>query len=318
MPTRSSLPDLLGRSSEAQGEEVIYRFANGLTIKTEIFNKDDKLRILPLGSPQGSLMNHMLHFPELVRDKRVFEPFAGSGPLGFMALKVGARHVDFLDINPKASVFQRENARLNQFPSSLFRSIDADIATFEPEHRYQLILANPPFIPTPDGIEGTVTSNGGADGNRFVEILLRRLEEFLEPHGEALILLLQLVKGQQPLLAELISDLGIRRPIELTPSQEHLIRFEVYCRAYTQLFPEAQQDIARWRSALLEEHGEDLSLCHYVARVGPRGDSQASLVIRDDFAEQFGESFLVPSDNQEEISIGRVFENFVPSSQRRS
>ena len=126
MPTRSTLPDLLDRSSEVRGEEVIYRFANGLTIKTEIFNKDDKLRILPLGSPQGSLMNHMLNFPEVVRDKRLFEPFSGSGALGFMALMAGARHVDFLDINPKASVFQRENARLNQFPSSRFRSIPSN------------------------------------------------------------------------------------------------------------------------------------------------------------------------------------------------
>src|SRR4030042_839520 len=106
MPARSSLPDLLGRSSEVQGEEVINRFANGLAIKTEIWNKDDTLRILPLGSPQASLMNHILGFPEVVRGKYVFEPFAGSGALGFMALKLGARHVDFLDINPRASDFQ--------------------------------------------------------------------------------------------------------------------------------------------------------------------------------------------------------------------
>jgi len=317
MPQQSGLPDLLGRSSEVQGEEVINRFANGLTIKTEVWSKGDKLRILPLGSPQGSLMNHMLHFPELVRGKRVFEPFAGSGPLGLMALNLGARHVDFLDINPRASDFQRQNAELNQFPASRFRSFEADIATFEPEAPYQLILANPPFVPTPNGIDGTITSNGGTDGNRFVEILLRRLEEFLEPHGEALILVFQLVSGQRPLLLQLISDLVVRRPVGLTPSQRRPIGFAAYCRAYTQLFPKAQEDIARWRASLIREHGEDLSLCHYVARVGPRGDLPTSCVIRDDFAEQFGESFLVPSDNEEEFSIGRVFESLVPSAQRR-
>jgi adenine-specific DNA methylase len=110
MATRSTLPDLLGRTSEVRGEEVLYRFANGLAIKTEIWNKDDRLRILPLASPQGSLMNHMVGFPEVVRGKRLFEPFAGSGALGFMALKVGAQHVDFHDINPRASDFQLENA----------------------------------------------------------------------------------------------------------------------------------------------------------------------------------------------------------------
>jgi hypothetical protein len=314
MPMRTSLPDLLERTDEACGEQVLYRFANGLRIKTEVFNKDDRLRILPLGSPQGSLMNHMLNFPEVVRGKRLFEPFAGSGALGFMALKIGARHVDFHDINQRASDFQRENAQLNQFPASSFRSIEADIATFQPERRYDLILANPPFVPTPDGIEGTVTSNGGPEGNRFVEILLERLEEFLEPEGEALILAFQFVRHQQPLLVDLISRVLVRRLVELTPSQERPIRFEAYARAYSQLFPEAQEEIARWRSGLYERHGEDLTLCHYVARVRARWDRPASCIIRDDFAEKFGESFLVPSDDEKALSIGRAFENFVPSS----
>jgi len=315
---RSSLPDLLDRSREVCGEEVLYRYANGLTIKTEIFNKDDRLRILPLGSPQESLMNHMLNFPETVRGKRVFEPFAGSGALGFMALKAGAQHVDFLDINRRASDFQRENAQLNQFPSSCFRSIEGDIEAFEPERGYDLIVANPPFVPTPEGIDGTITSNGGPEGSRFVEILLTRLEEFLEPHGEALVLVFQFVKHQQPLIADLISNALVWRPVELTPSQQRQISFEAYCRAYSQLFPEAQEEIARWRSTLLERHGEDLTLCHYVVRVGARGDRSASCVIRDDFAERFGESFLVPSDNENELSLGRVFENFVASAHRRS
>jgi hypothetical protein len=83
------------------------------------------------------------------------------------------------------------------------------------------------------------------------------------------------------------------------------------------ILPEAQEEITRWGSALLEKHGEDLTLCHYVARVGERGDLPTSCVIRDDFAEQFGESFLVPSDNEKEISLGRVFENLVASSKRQ-
>ena len=135
MSASKTLPDLLQRTHEVRGEEVFYRFFNGLTIKTEVFNKNDRLRILPLGTPQGSLMNHILNFPETVQGKSVFEPFAGSGVLGFMALKAGARHVDFLDINPRASDFQRENAALNQFSSNQFTSITADIADFNPTIR---------------------------------------------------------------------------------------------------------------------------------------------------------------------------------------
>ena len=156
MSNGRTLPDLLQQTREVCGDEVLYRFANGLTIKTEVFNKSDRLRILPLGSPQGSLMNHMFNFPESVRDKRVFEPCAGSGALGFMALQVGARHLDLLDINPRAVAFHRANSALNQFSSDRFASVTGDIADFTPDRAYDLIIANPPFVPTPDGIAGTV------------------------------------------------------------------------------------------------------------------------------------------------------------------
>jgi hypothetical protein len=184
----------------------------------------------------------------------------------------------------------------------------------EPECRYDLVVANPPFVPTPHGIEGTITSNGGPEGNRFVAILLQRLEEFLEPEGEALILVFQLVRKEQPLLVDLISRTLVRRPVELTPSQERPISFEAFFKAYISLFPDARGEISHWRSALLERHGADLTLCHYVARVRAREDRPTSCVIRDDFAEQFGESFLVPSEDEDGIALGRAFENFVPPS----
>src|SRR5262245_20599222 len=150
MPSdEKSIPDLLQMSREVCGDVVVYGFANGLTIKTEVFSKPDRLRVLPLGTPQAALMNHMLNFPHRLRGARVFEPFAGSGALGFMALKAGAAQVDFLDINPRASEFQRENAALNQVGASQFNTITGDIADFTPRRPYDLIVANPPFVPTP-------------------------------------------------------------------------------------------------------------------------------------------------------------------------
>ena len=73
-PEEKTLSDLLQPTDETIGEEVFYRFLDGFTIKTEIFFKSDSQRILPLGSPQRALMNHLLHFPGRVQGKRVFEP----------------------------------------------------------------------------------------------------------------------------------------------------------------------------------------------------------------------------------------------------
>jgi len=59
-----TLPDLLQQSREVLGEEVLHRFATGLMTKSEVFDKKDPLRLLPLGRPQSGLMNHMANFPE--------------------------------------------------------------------------------------------------------------------------------------------------------------------------------------------------------------------------------------------------------------
>lgn len=312
MSAMKILPDLLGRTREIRGDDVFYRFANGLEIKTEVFHKSDALRILPLGSPQGSLMNHILGFPETVVGQRVFEPFAGSGALGLMALKAGAAHIDFLDISPRAADFHRENIDLSKLSPAHVTSITGDIATFAPDRKYDLLIANPPFVPTPQGIDGTITSNGGPEGNRFVEIVLDRLEEFLEPGGRALIYVLQFAKNGEPLVVELINKSLTGRSVEITPAQQRPIPFEAYCDAYRQLFPKHTAAIERWQSELADRHRGDLTVCHYVVDIGPRSDDTAACVIRENFAEKFGASFFVPSENPAELAFGRVFENFVP------
>lgn len=312
MADTNGLPDLLERTREERGQEIFYRFSNGLEIKTEIFMKRDTRRILPLGTPQCAMMNHMLGFPETALGKRVFEPFAGSGALGFMALKAGAKFVDFLDVNPRAADFHRANAALNQFSSEAFSSITEDIFVFEPQEKYDLLLANPPFVPTPDGVEGTLTSNGGPEGNRFVDVMLERIENFLAPGGRALIYVFQLLRDGEPLVLEQLGPVANKRPVDITPAQARAIEFDLFCEAYRKLFPEALAAVDRWQSALREKHGPRLTLCHYVVDVGPRSDLPTACMIRDDFAEKFGDNFLVPSDNDEELAFGRAFENFIP------
>lgn len=312
MARGASLPDRVGLTRELAGEEWIHRFANGLVIRCEPLLKSDTLRILPLGGPQSALMNHLLCFPERVRGRRVFEPFAGSGAIGLMAVKAGAAHVDLLDLNPRAADFQRRNAEASGIPAEAFTALTGDLADYAPAASYDLLLANPPFVPTPEGLEGSLTSNGGADGNRFVASLLRRFEEFVVPSGEALIFLMQLVRDGEPLVLGLARDLLPDRPVDLTSTQRQPIPFDVYAGAYRRIFPDERQAIGAWEERLGKEHGPALAVSHYVAHVRPRGQGRQSLC--DDFAEKFGDAFLTPSEDVRELALGRVLENLVPRS----
>src|SRR5262245_66229725 len=107
--------------------------------------------ILPLGGPQDTILNRMLCYPELVRGRRVFEPFAGAGAFGLMALRLGARHVEFLDINPRACAFQKDNATRNGFAADRYHCHLGSIVEYEAGEPFDLVLANPPLVHTSPG-----------------------------------------------------------------------------------------------------------------------------------------------------------------------
>ncbi len=56
-----------------------------------------------------------------------------------------------------------------------------------------------------------------------------------------------------------------------------------------------------------------MTISHYVIEIGPRSAAPTSCVVRQNFAEKFGESFFTPSENAAELAFGRVFENFTAS-----
>ncbi len=309
----ASLPNRLGRTQQVVGDEIVNHFACGLSVTTEVLHKRDLQRILPLGGSTCALLNRMANHPEMVRGKRVFEPFAGSGPLGLMALAQGAAHVDFLDINPRAVEYQLRNAAASGFEPTRFSVHVGDVAKYAPAEPYQILLANPPFVPTPDGIAGTLTSNGGADGSRWIEALLGRLEVLLRPDGEAWILMWQIVKEGRPLLANRVAVRLPRRPAVFYKGQVEAIPLAASSSAYRKLFPHHEAEIEAWEAALAAAHGTGLQECQYVMHVGPECAGGGSASVRDDFAEEFGADFMIPAGPPEELAFGRAFENFVPT-----
>ena len=313
MRDKQPLHDRVQRISTTDGDDVIHKFANGLTLRTEVFLKSDSRRILPLGSAQGSLMNHMLHFPDCVEGKRIFEPFAGSGPLGFMALKLGADHVDFLDINPRAVEFQLENGRRNSFEKGQFNAYEGDIAVYEPDKKYDVLFANPPFVPTPVGLDGSLTSNGGSEGNRFAAAIFERLEQLIVSQGRAFLYLLQFVADERPLITDLIDRFVQNRAVEITPCQTSMVPLKLFADAYVRIFEKQKGLIEAWHRDLTNRYGSDLSLCHYIIDVGPQTEQETSWSLCENFSEKFGSDFLVPSENSEELAFSRAFENLVPN-----
>ena len=307
------LPNHVARTTQEDADGLLHRFAHGLEIRTDKFLAADPRRVLALGTPQATLMNYMLCWPERIAGRLVFEPFSGSGAIALTALRTGARRVELLDVNPRAVRFARENAARNGFGTEQVMCIEGSIESFVPAQRYELMFANPPFVPTPDGIEGTLTSQAGSEGNLLVDALLQRLELLLAPDGEAFIYLFQFVHEGRPLVVPSIERWVREREVELTPTQQRPIAAEEYFEAYRQIFPGNHEAIRRWRTDLLERHGAALTLDHYVVHVGPQRQAPTRCSIEDNLERKFGEGLRLSFAEDRQLALGRVFENFVPS-----
>jgi SAM-dependent methyltransferase len=306
------LPNRVARSVSSVGDGRLFRYENGLEIRTDAPLAPSRDRVLGLGTPQATLMNYMLCRPDRLSGRTVLEPFAGSGAIGLMALRAGARHVDLLDINPRTVRFAKDNAARNGFGPMEVTCIEGSLEEFAPPCAYDLLFANPPFVPTPDAVTGTLTSNAGAEGSLLAELLLRRLDELLAPAGEAFVYVFQFVRDGQPLLLEAIEHHVTRREVELTPTQLHPIAADAYFAAYLELFPTHAEGVQRWRADIEGRHGAGLGLDHYVIHVSGRGDAPTRCTITDNLEEKYGVGLRLTFDDDRELALGRAFENFVP------
>lgn len=299
----------LGRTREVEGETWIFRFANGLVVHTDPFMKADSQRILPIGGPQDTISNLLVCNPDMVRGKRVFDPFAGSGVLGLMALRLGAAHVDFLDVTSRAVEFQRANAARNGFSPQSYGICQESIERFEAEQPYDLVLANPPFVPTPPGIDGTLTSAAGPEGNALVDVLLQKLERLLRPEGEALFYVMQLVAKDGPLVVRTIADTLTERTVELTPTQVEPIALDDYSAAYRKSFPAREQEITSWQAGLTAQHGA-LGVQQYVVHVGARRPGPTRWLMADNLMSKYG-MLPYPAHANRDLALCRVLENVI-------
>jgi hypothetical protein len=312
----SGLPNRLQRAREAQADSWTYRFANGLAVRTDPFMRPDSTRVLPLGGPQDVILNRLVNVPETVAEKRVLDPFAGSGILGLMALRLGATYVDFLDVSPRAQTFAISNAKRNGFPADRYAAHLGSIANFETSEPYDLVLANPPFVPTPPGIEGTLTSNGGPEGDTIARLLFSRLDRLMHDAGEAFVYLMQLVDRGEPVIARDAVEQLPSRTLEFTPVQSRATPIEEYVDAYLRCFPLHEAQIRAWETELCTRHSSELAVQHYVVHVQPVRPGLAAWQITENLAEKYGENMTYPEAANRELALARVMENVVPQAEK--
>jgi carbamoyltransferase len=223
--------------------------------------------VYPPGSDSALLADTV---PE--RDgERVLDLCTGSG---IQALNVAARatHVVAVDIGARAAALARLNAAMNGVANVDVRRGDL----FAPTRgeRFDLLLANPPFVPAPR--RGPAYHSGGPRGDRVLRRVAAGLEHHLRDGGRALIIShLAVRRGEsvaavvQPWLRRfsgraLVLVLERGTPVDLAAAQA-LFALDGGFAAYA-------AEVRRWVAYLERQRIEHVALLLIVAERGGRSD----------------------------------------------
>lgn len=121
----------------------------------------------------------------------------GSGCLAItLAVKSPGAQIQAVDISPEALATARENAARHEVQNRIQFLLGDGFAAVPPEARFDLIVANPPYIPSAEieTLEPEVRDHdprlaldGGADGLAFYQRLAQEAGAFLRPGGRMML-----------------------------------------------------------------------------------------------------------------------------------
>ncbi|MGQ4615449.1 HemK2/MTQ2 family protein methyltransferase [Nocardia sp. R7R-8] len=112
---------------------------------------------------------------------------AGTGALAVAAAYTGAARVTAVDVSRAAVVSAWMNCRLRGIDAEVLRG---DFAAVLGGRHFDLVLANPPYVPAPAGADSRGIArawNAGAGGREVLDQLCAALPTLLKPRGIALI-----------------------------------------------------------------------------------------------------------------------------------
>ena len=188
LAAREALGELVRRRIE---ERLPAAYLTGVTWFAGHEMKVDA-RVLVPRSPFAELIGQ--HFRPFVRPgevKRILDIGTGSGCIAIAAAHAfGAARVDATDISPGALSVARTNVRLHGLGRRV-RVLRSHVFRGLGTRRYDMILSNPPYVPTRDvdalpaeyRHEPRVGLEAGADGLSVVRAILGGAAQHLTPRG---------------------------------------------------------------------------------------------------------------------------------------
>ena len=152
---------------------------DGLYVVTDRIDYSETDQVFPLHPENQFFLDEIVD--KKIKGAKVLEIGLGSGILSMGAVKKGAETVVGLEINPRAKNYAGFNILLNGLEDKI-EIRDGDIEDlFKPVEgeKFDYIISNPPFEPTPERTVNYLHSSGGTYGLDFFERIIRDMDDHL-------------------------------------------------------------------------------------------------------------------------------------------
>ena len=159
----------------------------------------------------GRLLASQVRRAQLAKGARVLDMFTGSGALAIAAAQDGAAAVTAADLSRRAALNARINAALNRVAIEVVRG---DLFAPLAGRRFDLVLANPPYVPSanpelPTG-GAALAWEGGPGGRAVIDRFCAQVGAHLLPGASALIVQSSITGEKQTVDLLEASDLSVR------------------------------------------------------------------------------------------------------------
>ena len=170
----------------------------------------------------------------------------GSGILAVLAAKAGADMIG-VDINRKAVIYAERTAEINGLGGRC-AFLHGDLYGPVRGRQFDLVVANPPFVPLPPSYRMFLSADGGPDGLSLVRPVLEGLRGHLAVDGIFLMLTMGLGDKTEPLLYRLLRDTFRPQGSRITTTHIYESR-NIEAEAFFELFRDVPT-YSEWRQFL--------------------------------------------------------------------
>jgi len=221
-------------------------------------------QVFPLHPENEFYLDEMVE--EKIKGAKALEIGVGSGVLSIGAVKLGAEKVTALEINPRAKIYAGFNILVNGLEDRIeIRDGDReDIFRPVEGEKFDYIISNPPFEPTPSGVDYYLHSSAGSYGLDFVEKIFGELDGYLSDEGHAQIVTFAPGNEKEPfMLADMVQKyLSGQATIKVNPVS---MRFDNFVDRFVEIGQATEEQVEKMKEQAAKDGVTHLYLCmvHY-------------------------------------------------------